>query len=114
MEVYKRVYIKTADDLPPREKDSENSIIVFIGRNNTPEGGARYAFDTKEWFNDRFEIVNPDWYLCPVELPSEKEIEKAMTISTYIIKPNASPFELLSQGFKNGLNWLLSKLTNNE
>lgn len=76
METYIKKYIRSAEDLPQKDNKGESvdSIIVFIGVKDTLVGIARYGYDVKQWFNDRFEAVYPDWYFAPC--PELEELVK--------------------------------------
>lgn len=107
--IYRKVYIRSEDDLP------KEAGFYFV--NWTP-GHAHHTTMAAQYYDESIKGLWFgkgwfDWYLLPVELPTEKEIVIAESISTYIIKPDASSFELLSQGFRDGVRWLISKLKGN-
>ena len=62
MEVYKRVYIKTADDLPEKEGD------YFCCR-----GGFLTVQRLSRYVPEKSFMREIRWYLLPVHLPSKEE-----------------------------------------
>lgn len=99
--IYIKKFIKSEDDLP-----KEGSYICHF--KEFPDNSSMGTIYTNhKCMNDC------DWYLQEIQLPTDEEIVIAESISTYIIKPDASSFELLSQGFRDGVRWLISKLKGN-
>ena len=97
--VYIKKYIKSVDDLP-KEKGVYAASIEG-------EMGEEYFRPDKE-FDENHWLEDIEWYLLPVELPDEKEIEGE------IMKINRSEslctVDYYSTGFNAVINWLINKL----
>lgn len=102
--LYRKVFIRSEEDLPQSDR---KMYFVGVKDNLEPE-------DVYEWFNYKNPVMADnqaeywintfDWYLTPVPIPTEEEIDKEFTrqgVETdYTI------------GKKYGAKWLLNKITN--
>lgn len=98
--IYRKVYIKSEDDLP------KESGVYYVGKRDFEKGlfhfdpngrGKLQEYDVSYWI----EFV--EFYLLPVELPTEEEIDD---------KFNNSPLNSIHPDrFKSeGAKWLLNKI----
>jgi len=100
--VYRKVFVKSEADLPEREgryfvklKGLPPEVIdIAVGYYNlSPNCGYK-----EDWLNEI------DWYLQPVELPSDEEIEK--------VSNKYSEEHFAMEDFVAGAKWLRDKLIN--
>ena len=101
--VYVKKYIKSVDDLPKDglypchvKSFDANSISSFILLRDETN------FDVYWWLD------NIDWYLLPVELPDEKEIEDEANEYSCEYEVNAKMAAFF--GYKRGANYIINKL----
>lgn len=101
--VYKRVYIKTADDLP-----KEYYTVHPIQSSAWFTESYHYDVEDNSYWLNTF-----DWYLLPVPLPSEEEqiIYFNNHSATIEIKPTGLKLPLMTRSeVLKFADWLLSKL----
>ena len=71
-EIYEKVWIKSADDLPKREG------TYFCHVKGVPNG--EKGMDIFDWSNNSYEWINTfDWYLRPIEPVEQKAAENEIT-----------------------------------
>jgi len=101
--IYRKVFIRGEEDLPVKMGD------YFVHEKNRPEWDLNsyfYASDhTPIWMN------NIDWYLLPVPLPSDEEIEKASIEYEQKASCGFAVKDYICDDFIHGIKWLKSRLT---
>lgn len=110
MEVYKRVYIKTADDLPKdiilhvgNKKGFEELIYIEDGKTKKP-----WRYDDNDIAT--LSINSIDWYMEPVEMPTDKTMLTKCDSNIQNLKLPEDQKSAYTNGFCNCFDWLLSKL----
>jgi len=107
-EIYEKIYIKSESDLPKKtgnyfvaEKDNNKYIFLCSFECNNVM--------SKLWLRDI------DWYLQPIELPSEKLIseEASKQVSLYL-KARNNPTVDLHKRFVHMAKWMLSQIKGKE
>lgn len=108
--IYRKVYIKSEDDLP------KESGVYYVGKRDFEKGlfhfdpngrGKLQEYDVSYWI----EFV--EFYLLPVELPTEEEIIDA--VDDYGEKHQEdkygySIYGITSNAYSQGIRWLLNKI----
>ena len=97
--IYRKVFVKSEADLP------EEDGYYFCGvkyENGAIADLEHFNLNDKEIINSWLNDI--DWYLQPVELPSDEEIEKASN------KYSEEHFAM--EDFVAGAKWLRDKLIN--
>ena len=103
--VFVKKYIKSVDDLPKdgqyiahykrfSDGSPQATVLSYINSFNTEQ--------IRNWTN------NIDWYLLPVELPDEKEIEDEANEYSCEYEVNAKMAAFF--GYKRGANYIINKL----
>jgi len=112
-QIYRKVYIRSEANLP--EKVGLYFAYIRDDKNKTCQW---YDSDLKEYW-----IRNIDWYLQPIELPSEEEIDKQFPTDIQTIKVKEG-FDKMSynaeqslrmlghhnQAKREGAKWMLSQI----
>jgi hypothetical protein len=96
-QIYKKIIIKSESDLPKEDGD-----YIICSNKDNPYHYTRVRSFTNDQ-SELFWINNVDWYLLPVELPSEEEIE---TTSKEFHKVHGG----YHPDFKKGAKWLIEYL----
>jgi hypothetical protein len=112
-ETYKKIYIKSVDDLPKEE----GNYVVGVK--------SVYGFDEYYWyshkvlgeinFQDEYWINNFSFYLQPIESPlpeiTDEEIDVYVNLNHNYINGEISEFNKgLTNGIKQGAKWYRSEL----
>jgi hypothetical protein len=107
-QLYRKVEIKSEEDLP----DSDKSFIVHTKQHYNGESGLRIGVlhpDDYNWYQELNgdSIYDVDWYLLPVELPTDEEIETESILQG----SNVLGAQIISQVyFRKGAHYVKSKL----
>jgi DNA modification methylase len=95
-ELYRKVIIKSKTDLPKEEGE-------YIAHNMFNNIISNWASRNKNQWMERI-----DWYLLPVDLPTDEELEDEISLR-YIATPSPITSGI---AFRSGFNWLRDKLLN--
>jgi len=111
-ELYKKVFIKSEDDLP---KEKGYYFVKKKAPDKRSHGFREYDVPIDiRWSNINFAqgkqdwLSNIDWYLQPIEIPTEEEVNN----NACKIYANASNPDDKILAFIDCFEWLLKKLTN--
>jgi len=99
MELYKKVEIKSEKDLPEEGMYDTDKGLKFFD----PDKESKLF---NEW------ITDIDWYLQPVEMPTEEETEEAIKeLGKESTAPDKETPDWMLSDIRRGINWLKNKLT---
>lgn len=95
-ELFKKVYIKSGDDLPKCELGVRHYAHQRIGN---------IIYTDVVW---TWRTNDIDWYLLPVSLPSDEEIEKEFPVTG---DENLFELDYANTMKRDGVKWMRDKLT---
>ncbi len=107
MEYFKKVYIKSKDDLPKEKGGYDTELgYIYFNPNNLKIEGKGNRIDNVEWWVD-----NINWYLLPVSLPevTDEEIDE-MRFATLGVIGHEDIDNAYIDGFKKGAKWMRNKM----